>query len=121
MRIRQPLMAAALIASAGCHMKSSPTAQTGARDLSEWPSSMSAQEAAALTPDACKAILIARAALEARTDQEIHARFDVKRIGDDWEVTVFYTPRHGEETFPGNFTGVILGSDWKIKSIIGGA
>ena len=121
MKRRASILAATLLAMAGCHVENAPPTERASRDKCEWPSSMSTPEAATLTPDACKTILVARAVLEARTGKEIHARFDVRRLGDDWEVTVFYTPRRGEQTFPGDFTGVVLGPDWKIKSIIGGA
>jgi hypothetical protein len=86
-----------------------------------WPPDISMEQVRALTPDECRAILIARAALESRENAEIHAHFAVERRGEDWIVTVTYTARPGHRMPPGSFAGVIIAADWTIKDIIGGA
>jgi len=82
----------------------------------EWPAEMSQQQVQALSPDACKAILVARAALEARDGHQIHAKFSVDREGEVWVVGVTYTS-DGSFAFPagGGSTSVYIGPDWTVK------
>lgn len=109
-----------LIGLAGCAPQSMPTT-TETRIIDAWPPEMLLADARNLTPEECKAILVARAALEASNKAEIHAHFRVNKQHGDWRVTADYTPARDYVSSVGNFSTLVIAPDWSVKQIIGGA
>ena len=120
MRFLLTISVGMLIGSSGCVTQPKP-ASTQTTLLDAWPAEMLPADARNLTPDECKAILVARAALEARKNAEIHAHFRVTKQHGDWWVTADYTPARDYVSSVGNFSTVVIAPDWSVKQIIGGA
>src|SRR4051794_8387829 len=97
-----------LFAVSGCENSSTPQARSAptTQPISFWPVGISPDEARNLTPDECKAILVAKAAIEASEGHAVHANFKVAKQGNDWIVTVLYTAPAGYQTALGDFTAV---------------
>ena len=112
-----------LLAVSGCTDLTTPQARSAPTTLPipSWPADISPDEVRNLTPDECKAILVAKAAIESSRGEAIHARFKVEKQSDDWVVHAFYTHPAGYATLPGDFTAVWISHDWSVKHMIGGA
>ena len=120
MRIAGSMM---LLALSSCDHLATPQVRSSPTTLPilSWPVGISPDAARNLTPDECKAILVAKAAIESSRGDAIHARFKVEKVGDGWVVTAFYTYPPGYLSPPGNFTAVWISRDWLVKRVIGGA
>ena len=86
-----------------------------------FPIEASPGEVRALTPAECKAVLVARAALEESRGEEIHARFQVSMDGENWSVTAFFNPPRGMVSPIGYFATVRIDNSWNVKEIVGGS
>lgn len=94
-----------------------------------WVPAMTPDDATALSPDEAKAILLARSVVEENAKRagqpapEI-LHFYPKATEDGWDVHVEYLAfwHNGEpSSAAGFFTEVLIGRNWKIIRVIGGA
>lgn len=81
---------------------------------------MTVKEATSLSPDQAKAILVARAAVEAEVGQQVHARYRAESVADGWIVHVFFVAPVGYVAPPGDFCAVFLDSQFAVSRIVGG-
>lgn len=114
---------------AGC--VSEPAEQTTVPEYAKglWSVSISPEQAAVLTPDAAKAVLVARAYLEqqsknASATQPQFLSFEPTASRSGWDVRVQFVGawRNGEPTAgPGFFTIIQIDRQWKVVRLRGGA
>src|SRR5437868_6531510 len=118
------LRATALIISAvwfaGCSINQ-PTAPIVTPHERRWPADMTPAEAAALSPDQAKVILVVRAVLEAEYGEPVHARYKVTAEADGWEVFVDFIPPMGYAKPTGSFSVVHLDRQYRLRSVTSGA
>jgi hypothetical protein len=81
---------------------------------------MTVREAASLSPEEAKAIVVARAAVEAQSGEGIHARFRAEPVPDGWSVHVKFIPPVGYVTPTGYFCNVYLDAQFNVRKIVGG-
>src|SRR4051794_34788644 len=80
----------------------------------QWPIGLTVDEAALLSPEQCKAILVARAAVEAREGHQIHASYRSESVPDGWIVHVFFIPPVGHVAPTGYFCAVFLDPQFAV-------
>ena len=104
-------------------MSSEPSGPPG------WFASFTIKQVQDLSSDECKAILIAKAAVEKNLSQPSNFEFIVRREGDRWSVMVsgigYTIDQHGKVLepvkTPGGFCDVLIDKDWHVVEIRGGA
>lgn len=97
--------------------------------LTQWVPALAPDEVRALSPDEAKAVLLARSVVEENAKKAGQAppeilHFYPKATEDGWDVHVEYVafwingkPSPGS----GYFTDVLIGRNWKVIKVIGGA
>lgn len=122
------IMSVSLTACQSSHTNNSTETRVGSSSI-PWVSALASGEVNALSPDEAKAVLLARSVVEESAKlagqaapQILH--FYPKATEDGWDVHVEYVafwingkPFSG----PGFFTDVLIGRNWKVIRVIGGA
>ena len=94
-----------------------------------WVPPLAPGEVKALSPDEAKAVLMARSVIEENAKKEGQAapqilHFYPKATADGWDVHVEYVAfwTNGKPTSgAGFFADVLIGRNWKVIKVIGGA
>lgn len=111
----------------GCQTTTTTTSRVPSSSPLHWTPALTPDEAGDLTPDAAKAILVARAAIEERSKKLGQPAppilsFQTAHEGDGWTVRVNWVATWENDqpkSMEGYFTVVHIDSKWKVTSMGG--